>query len=419
MKMFDLYILTIITSLLWGACDKRDTVLLPDPPAKEQDTVFELIWATRLNFEKEIVGTDNTLQYKNWMLAGGDLDDPPTIMAFNKETGEKEWELVLDQVQGGSIDFMFRHENILLARNGYTVFAVNLDSKELIWAENLKSMGLRPGRCVIAKNGKFYQTAVFNFDPLGGGVQKLYEFDPLTGENRMILSLAPDSIGTKTISPPTIWEDVENNRTIMIFNLFPNAEIPPGQGDSQELVAIDLATTEVIWNSRVTNNFYSNSLHPPIVYDNRIVITGGDWSIYAFDINTGEQLWRYKFNYPWAIWTKTNHLIHGNRLYVNNSQEDVTCLNPETGELIWNNPKGGANCTDNMIYCEKEDLLVFTSWGYGSVMVLDALTGETLHREHRFDNSSYNSDVVYDADRDMFFTSTYKHAIGFKVHRPK
>ena len=57
----------------------------------------------------------------------------------------------------------------------------------------------------------------------------------------------------------------------------------------------------------------------------------------------------------------------------------------------------------------------FCSWGYGSIMVLDALTGKTLHREHRYDNSSYNADVVYDAELDMFFSSTYKHAVGFKV----
>ncbi len=72
-----------------------------------------------------------------------------------------------------------------------------------------------------------------------------------------------------------------------------------------------------------------------------------------------------------------------------------------------------------MVYYEKEDLLVFTSWGYGSVMVLDALTGETVHRERPYDNSTYTTDVVYDKERDMFFTSTYKHAIGFKIHKPK
>ena len=52
-------------------------------------------------------------------------------------------------------------------------------------------------------------------------------------------------------------------------------------------------------------------------------------------------------------------------------------------------------------------------------MVLDALTGETLWREHRYDDSSYNSDIVYDKERDMFYTSTYDHAIGFKINRPK
>ena len=111
-------------------------------------------------------------------------------------------------------------------------------------------------------------------------------------------------------------------------------------------------------------------------------------------------------------------MINNDRLYVNENGENVTCLNPATGELIWNNPKGGPNCTDNMVYYEKEDLLVFTSWGYGSVMVLDALTGETIHRENSYDNSPYNNDVVYDPETDMFFTSTYKHAVGFKVNRP-
>ncbi len=408
----------IVTSLFW-ACDSCDPIT-PSPPIEEQDTIFEIVWATRMDFEKSIVGTDNTLHYDKWVLIGGDLDYPPTIMAFNKDTGDKDWELILDELTGYEITFMFLFENILIARNSYYVFAVDLDTRELIWKENLKAKGMRLGRGVIAENGKFYQTAVFNFDPLGGGVQHLYEFDPKTGENRMIYSRAPDSIGTKTISPPTICEDVENNRKLLIFNLYPNAEIPPGKGDYQELVAIDLATKAVIWNSRVTDNFASNSLHPPVIYKD-LVITGGDWHIYAFNVKTGEQVWTYEETNTnhLAIWGTTNHLIHNGMLYVNATGDNVTCLDAETGKLIWNNPKGGANCTDNMVYYEKEDLLVFTSWGYGSVMVLDALTGETLHREHRFDDSSYNSDVVYDKERDMFFTSTYRHAVGFKVHKPK
>ena len=277
-------------------------------------------------------------------------------------------------------------------------------------------MGLLRDKAVHRGNGKLYLGADFAFGT-SSQVQHLMEIDILTGSYSMVLSLPPDSVGIKSISPPVFWHDSENERTLMILNEYPNAQLPPEKAE-QNIMAIDLETKEVVWKTEnFTENFYSNSLHPPVIY-NDIVITGGDWSIYAFDVRTGEQLWRYEFDYPWAIWTKTNHLLHDGRLYVNNSQEDVTCLNPETGQLIWNNPKGGANCTNNMVYYEKEDLLVFTSWGYGSVMVLDALTGETLHREHRYDDSSYNNDVVYDPMTDMFFTSTYKHAVGFKVQRP-
>src|SRR5690554_3705697 len=124
------FILTLILASLFWACEKPDP-LQPDPSKVEKDTVFELVWATRMNFEKEIVSTANPVHYKDWLLVNGDIDDPPTIMAFNKETGEKDWELVLDQLPGREIKVMFLYENLLLARNAYSVFAINIDTKEL------------------------------------------------------------------------------------------------------------------------------------------------------------------------------------------------------------------------------------------------------------------------------------------------
>src|SRR6056297_1236809 len=105
MKLINIYLLPIIANLLLGACNKSDPTP-PDPPEMEQDTTFEMVWATRMDFEKEIVGTDNTQHYKDLLLVGGDLDHHPTIMAFNKDTGEKDWELILDQISGKRIDFM-------------------------------------------------------------------------------------------------------------------------------------------------------------------------------------------------------------------------------------------------------------------------------------------------------------------------
>ena len=413
MKTMFSAIIFILTGLFFGACKDSDSIQ-PDRPVYIQDTVFEMLWATRMDFEKEIVGTDNTQHYKDWMLAGGDIGDPPTIMAFNKDTGEKDWEIVLTQLSGGKINLMQRKEELLLARNGHHVFAVNLDTRDLQWNVDLKARNTRLGQMALAANDKLYIEAVFAWRT-GSEVQYLIEFDIWTGDYRTVYEKGQDSLGRsrKAVSPPAFGQVDQKN--ILVFNEYPDANLPP-QEARQNIVALDLDSDSILWRTvNFTEYFYSNLLQPPVIYDNRIVITGGDWSIYAFDLRTGEQLWRYAFDYPWAVWTTTNHLIYEDMLYVNNSQRDVTCLNPESGELIWNNPEGGSNCTDNMVYYEKEDYLVFTSWGYASVMVLDALTGETIHRERKFDNSSYNNDVVYDEERDMFFTSSYKHAIGFKV----
>lgn len=408
-------IILILASLFFGACEKKE-ITPPEPPVEEK--IVDIEWATRINLTKEVVATDNTLHYKDDVIAGGDIGDPSTLIAFDKYTGDKSWELEFSELPGAEVTFMYLHRNVLIGRNASLVFGFDLDAKVLLWTTNFRDMGIRLGRGTVASNGLFYQLGNLDFDPLGGHTQKIFEIDPYTGNYREVYSRAPDEAGTKSVSPPVIYDDVNNGRTLLIFNEFPNAESPPQDG-KQYLVAMDLETGERVWETLVTQIFASNSLHPPVIYDDRIVITGGHDKMYGFDIVTGAKKWVYKDENGMGLaqWGKTNHLIHGDRLYVNETGKDVTCLNPENGALIWDNTEGGPNCTDNMHYYVKEDLLVFCSWGYGSVMVLDAFTGETIHREHRYDNSSYGSDVVYDEERDMFYCTTYKHAVGFTVQR--
>ena len=412
MKMINSIIIMFVVGLL--ACDKpapiRPLPPPPPPPIVEKDSTFEIIWATRLDNTKEIVGTDNNQLYKDWLLTGGDIGDPPTIMAFNTGTGDKDWEYVHSGVVQGEIDVAKVIGNIYIGICSQGIVAIDLDTRQPLWEIDFVALNMGRGQKIIVRNDKFYNEI---FVKNGSSyVHHIMEIDPKTGAYNSVYSSALEDT-----SPPVFWDSPEDGQTLMVFNSYPNNYDPPEQ-TTQNMLAVDMDTKEVVWKvTGFTENFASNVLHPPILY-NDIVITGGDWSIYAFDVRTGEQLWRYAFDYPWAIWSKTNHLIHDGRLYVNNGQFDVTCLNPETGALIWNNPEGGPNCTDNMIYYEKEDLLVFTSWGYGSVMVLDALTGETVHREGPYADSQFNNDVVYDPEMDMFFTSTYKHAIGFKVHKP-
>ena len=98
----NVYAIVILVSLTFGACEQPNEIA-PDLSTVEEDAAFELQWATRMDYEKEIVGTDHTQQYQGWMLIGGDLGFPPTIMAFNKGTGEKEWEYDLMSVGSGGL----------------------------------------------------------------------------------------------------------------------------------------------------------------------------------------------------------------------------------------------------------------------------------------------------------------------------
>ncbi len=373
MKSNYLIIFTLLTSLLIGACEKPNPPVPKPPIDVEQDTIFELLWATRMDMKKEIVNLNNGQEYKNWFLYSGNLGEPPTIMAFNKETGNKDWVYTHKGTIQDEIDFSTIVGNIYIGKCSSGIIAVNLDTRVSIWEINFDPFHFASVKSLIIEDGFLYHHGGKNYG-LPNEKTVILKINILTGEWEEFYT---DNRGVG-ISPVSFCTDAETGKKIMIFNVSPNAGEPP-EITTQNIRAVDIETKETVWEVvNFTDHFASNIEHPPIIYDNRIVITGGDWSIYAFDVHTGKQLWKYAFDYPWSIWNKTNHLIYKDRLYVNNGQFDVTCLNPETGALIWNNPKGGPNCTDNMIYYEKEDLLVFTSWGYGSVMVLDALTGETI-----------------------------------------
>jgi len=418
--MKQMNLIFILLASLFGACEKPDITVPTTPAVVEQDTILDMRWVTRMDPTQEIVGTDNVIHYKDWVIIGFDDDDRvPEIMAFDKETGEKAWHIILDQFQNEVLGNALLFENIYLVRGLKNVFAIDLDTQELLWFEDLRATGNRVGRTTIASNGKLYVKADFSFGT-PGQVLHIYEFDPYTGENRMVYSKPPDSTGIYSCSPPAVWFDPALGKDILVFNLYPDSFAPPQEGE-QYLVGVDPDDryTE-LFRIPVVDKFSSNGGHPPLIFNNT-VITGGWTSIFCFDLITKARKWKYTLttNDPFASWSNTRHLMYDNRLYVNEIGFNVTCLNPYNGIALWNNPTGGPNSTENMVYYAKEDLLVFTSWGYGSVMVLDGLTGQTIHRERAYEYSSFSNDVVYDPARDMFFTSTYKHVMGFTIKRPK
>lgn len=408
----------MVVSVLWlflFACQKEE----PQPPSSGESTLEEnplvFSWITRLPNTDGAGNHSQGVLYGDWFIYPGELGKAPRLIAFDKTTGEVAWNVAFNQYPGDDIGFGFRMGQIYVAKTRKRLLGIRLDDQSLSWEYSFQDNNLLgTGKPTIGSNAKVYITAVMGLWT-DFHQEFLLEFDPLTGQSRTVIRYDPDSLGAKAIGPPVLT-DGPAGRQVAIFNLAHFTYAGP-QESPQEIRAIDLETGETLWSSPVIDSFPSNLLHPPVVFED-LVITGGGWSMYAFNKYTGEPVWTYAFDYPWGVWTKTNHLVHQDRLYVNNSQFDVTCLDPRSGELIWNNSKGGPNSCESMTYYEKEDLLVFSSWGYGSVMVLDALTGRTIHREKALEGASFYKDVLYDEELDMFFTASFKHAFGFTIQRP-
>ena len=192
-------IILIATAGLWSCCSD------PIPPGPEDmKSPFELVWATRMDFEKEIVGSDQQQFYENHFICFGDLDDPASIYGYHADTGLKDWEHKYEGNDKSNIDFNCRFDHILICVTANRVFGFDLNSKVLIW-EYFIPLNHRRGKGEIATNEKFYLVIWENFNPLGGFNQILMEFDPDSGEHREVVKYFPDSIGTKTISPPVFW----------------------------------------------------------------------------------------------------------------------------------------------------------------------------------------------------------------------
>lgn len=413
MKKIKLYVVLISTSILLGACGKNEPLPIVEPPA-EVEKALEIEWATRMNFDKQIGNLANGVSYNDWFIYSGDFNEPPTIMAFNKDSGDKDWEYIHQGVVKDAIDVSYIYQNVYLGMTSNGLIGFDLDTKTNIWEINFIELDLTRGVSFTEYENKIFFRSVYNLNEFGQ-TTRFFELNPFTGELSVIYETSKG-----LINPPVFYVN-ENSNVNVIFNEYP-WENETASESVQNLICIDLQNLTEVWRVDSLSQFFASNVgENAVIYDNRIVITGGDWHMYAFDIENGDLIWKTSISddSPFAIFSETNHLLHDGKLYVNENGENVTCLNPETGAIIWNNPKGGANCADNMIYYEKENLLVFASWGYGSVMALDALTGETIHREHRYDNSSYNNDVIYDDERDIFFTATFKHVVGFTLQRPE
>lgn len=414
--MKEMFIIMITTLLLMACCEQQPPI--PDPPDNPKDTIFELIWESRLDPGKSIVGSDYVQMWDSCFLCTGDNVEPPTLKAFNKLTGKKEWEYIHHNGLKYNIYYNKLINDVYIGITGDGIFGFDLKEKKVIWEVNEKYFNFEGGWNMTVRGEYIYQPVTWEFKHLGVAVERIIRIHYLTGKWEDVYAVKSSDSLMNAFSAPVFWHNPDTGHDIMYFNNQNwNMDLSP-QEITQDMIAVDVETKKVVWKNASFSPVASNgSIHPAVYKDN--IITGGDWSMYSFDARTGKQNWKREFTElkPFWIWNTTNHLVKENRIYVNDVGPNIWCLNADTGDVIWNNTTDAPNCTPTMTYYE--DMLVYTSWGKGSIMVLDAFTGKKIHQEQSHNYSTFNTDVVYDPATDMFFTTDYLYAYGFKIRKPK
>lgn len=400
-----------ISSCIKSANDKELPTVIEEPT--DTSSVFELKWSDWMYYPKTRAIACSPIVYKDWFIRTGTLDDPPKLVAYDKRSGEKAWEYTHVGKVNSSIlaSKVLRNRYIGLHLKG--LVAINLDNQETDWEIDLKSLGYSGGYYIEEYEGKIYVSItkeILNSNRLQGLIMEVI---PETGEYKIIYKTDKG-----VLSSPMLYRDAQLKLNL-IMNEYPGEKGVLPKHSAQNVIRVEVETGREVWrNDSITDFEAGNAILRTINYDNRVFITGGDHSMYGLDIETGKKLWRNEIDERFSIFVTTNHLLKDDRLYVNSVGHDIRCINPETGELIWKKQLG-PNCSRNMLYYEKEDWLVYASWGFGSVMALDGFTGELIHREHRFEGRPFLYDMIYDEETDQFFTHTTKHALSFKLNKLK
>lgn len=403
------YLICLVFGILLIGCDKP-VIEEPTEPEEEID-VFVMEWATRIEPDRSLVTSNDLKHYEDVVIKTGDDEVEPTAFHFlDKLTGELEEKIVFSEAESVGEIFdsaLFEHMYIGNGREG-AIVGFDLDNRSITWRVSYEDLNASYVGIYKVEDRLQVQTISEEED-----FPRIYEIDPFTGQVSDFFRI--DSIGT--FSDVTIYNGPEFEGEVAFMSYYPQLGVTPPQEARQDMIAVDVASQEILWRTAdFTEKFPCNYQLAPVIYED-IVIIGGDWSMYAFDIKTGEQLWRTEINPDGGVGTfiRTEHLIHDDRLYVNSLVHPLACLNPLTGEILWINQEA-PNCSRNMVYNEEYDLLMMGSIGKGSVLIFDALTGELVYQERKYEDSSYIANVIYDPETDMYFCNTFDHTMGFKLN---
>ncbi|NQT40616.1 MAG: PQQ-like beta-propeller repeat protein, partial [Planctomycetes bacterium] len=228
--------------------------------------------------------------------------------------------------------------------------------------------------------------------------------------------------------PKLLWKidglgDGYSSVSIVDGKIFTMGDLPSPAGDAQFVIALDLATQEQLWSTRVGSEHRDGPRCTPTVDGSLLYALGTDGGLVCLRVADGSVVWRKslpgdfggKMMSGWKY--SESPLVDGDRLLCTPGSSDavIVALDKKTGELIWKSKmpdiggrgKDGAGYS-SMVAAEIDGVRQYLQIiGRGAIGV-EAATGRFLWGYNRVANSTANIPTPVVRGNLVFVTTSYK-----------
>ena len=409
----------ILTTLIFS-CEKGAPVPIPEP--QPMDSTYVLKWNTKLEFNHGYL-TDWGFIYKNEFVIGAvDLDSVghDRLISFDKFTGLKLWDFVINKEKGGWRGFanIVQKENILIISTLTGLFGYNIDTRSIIWSKVHEVTGEDGDRNLGVIDDYVYTEVSTGIYVTIGYKSKLVRFNVSTGQREDIYQYIHPKGWSVSYSQPVQFIDAMTGDTILLFKRYysssENAKLP------SDLVAYNLSKKEVLWEQDAFSPLSSSEFYPSnIVGDDALVVS--DNSVYKYDIMTGELLWKQSLgsnpNTLLGFFRMAQPTLYDGKLFLQENARPFYCIDVETGNVIWTNSDASSSPSRNMII--NKDMIINCAGGRARIRGYDLANGFTFMSAKSPGEGGNETSVAYDAETDTYFSQDFHSAFAFKVNKPK
>jgi len=255
----------------------------------------------------KLLSNENTIFYENNLIG---FDHKGKIFIYSLNTRKKIFEYNFYKKSFKKFKkkiYLIAKKNILYAADnlGY-LYAINLDTKSLVWAKNY-GIPFRSNLKIIEE-----QIFLANQDNL------VYSIDTKTGNKNW-------QFGSRLT-----FLKSEFNNNFAVDEIGKNLIFLNTSG---ELYSFNYINQNINWVINFKNSFSTSEINlfisNPIIIKNNILIVSTENSTFSYNTITGARNWRFPSN------SIIKPIITNNYTYILSKNNLLICLNIETGEVIW------------------------------------------------------------------------------------